>query len=140
LISINFTLFVQIAHFLVLVWIMNRILIRPMVRHLEEKERILNERQANITRLEEEARDRDQSYRERLAEAYRTANAERENMLTQARAEAKQRAEKAGSEAKGIIERIRQEITSSLAESRQALEAQKDALAEQLAAAYVGRG
>jgi len=140
LISINFTLFVQIAHFLVLVWIMNRILIRPVVRHLEEKERILNERRVNITRIEEEARDRDQSYRDRLAEAYRTATAERENMLAQARTEAKQRAGKAGSEAKGIIERIRQEIASSLAESRQTLETQKDALAEQLAAAYAGRG
>ncbi|MBW2617493.1 MAG: hypothetical protein JRC92_01285 [Deltaproteobacteria bacterium] len=140
MISINFTLFVQIAHFLVLVWIMNRILIRPVVRHLEEKEKILNERQANITSLEEEARDRDQSYRERLAEAYRAANAERDKMLTQARAEASQRAEKAGVEAKGLIERIRQEITSSLAESRQSLEAQKDVLAEQLAAAYAGRG
>ena len=140
MISINFTLFVQIAHFLVLAWIMNRILIRPMVRHLEEKERILAERRANIDRLEEEARDRDQSYRDRLAEAYRAANAKRDDMLAQARAEASQRAEKAGVEAKGLIERIRQEVASSLTESRQTLEPQKDVLAEQLAAAYGGRG
>ena len=140
MISINFTLFVQIAHFLVLVWIMNRILIRPMVRHLEEKERVLEERRANIARIEEEALARDQSYRDRLAEAYRAANAERESVLAQARAEASQRAKKAGAEAKRMIERIRQEITSSLAESRQVLEAQKDALADQLAAVYTGRG
>lgn len=139
MISINFTLFVQIAHFLLLVWLTNRLLIRPVLRHLAEKDAELAARRSKVDDLLTEAADRQRAYREQIREAHVQANAEREKMLAEAQAEANALREQSLDEGKSVIEKVRSEIQASLDEVRQALRADEDVLAERLAQAYLGR-
>ncbi len=139
MISINFTLFVQIAHFLLLVWITNRLLIKPVLRHLAERDKELAERRASVDGLLAEAEERQRAYQDHLREARQRANIEREKMLAEARAEANQLRERSSEEARKVMERIRKEIAASLEEARAALAAREEAMAETLAEAYLGR-
>jgi len=139
LISINFTLFVQIAHFLLLVWILNRILIRPMVKHLAAKEETLGQRRQEVDRLTGTAASRQQDYESRLKEIHSQASQEREEMLNQARHEAQRLRRESGREAKAFLEKARAEVAASVAEIRESLLAREDDLAEELSRVFLGR-
>ncbi|MBW2324509.1 MAG: ATP synthase F0 subunit B [Deltaproteobacteria bacterium] len=58
MISINATLIVQIINFLVLIWILNRILFRPIFKIVEERKSVIQSSRAEIERLKSEAEER----------------------------------------------------------------------------------
>ncbi len=139
MININFTLFVQIAHFLVLVWILNRLLIRPILAHLGEKTQEFEARRAAVEEIKSETASREQAYKTRLRTIYARATEERSQFEAEAGAEANQIRERALVEAKEIVERSRSEIEASKIQAREVLIASQDALAEEVAAAILGR-
>lgn len=89
----------QIVAFIALIWILNRLLYRPIRRTLDERARRIREGMEEAERAKEQAARAEEEYRARLEEARRQAQAladeareqgrlEREKFLEQARAEA----------------------------------------------------
>ena len=139
MISINFTLFVQILNFLVLVWVFNRIFIRPIIRNLEAKERDLADRKGAVEVLQSEASDREAAYQEKLRSVRSAATAKREELHSRAAKEAKRLRGEAAEEAAGVMAKVRTEIENSVEETRRALREKEEALATQLTEAVLGR-
>jgi F-type H+-transporting ATPase subunit b len=139
LISINFTLFAQIIHFLVLVWIFNRLLIRPVLKNLRAKEIDLAGRRESIDGIRQESADREKDYLERLRQARSETMAERDKLLEQAREEADQVRKKAMAESASFMTKVREDLDSSLAEVRRTLKSGEEGLVRQLTEAVLGR-
>ncbi len=139
MISINFTLFAQILNFLFLVWVFNKLLIRPILKNLAVKEQVLNDRQNSVERLRDEAADREKAYRDKLKEVRRVATAKREELMARAKEEAGRLRRLASEEAAEVMNKVRIEVDNSVKESRKALKEQEEALARQLTEAVLGR-
>lgn len=55
MISINATLLVQVIHFLILVFILNRLMIQPVLKMIEDRKEYLEKTRREITDLEQDA-------------------------------------------------------------------------------------
>jgi F-type H+-transporting ATPase subunit b len=55
MISINATLFIQVLHFLILIFILNRIMFRPIIRLMRERSRHIEGLQRETERIKSEA-------------------------------------------------------------------------------------
>ena len=139
MISINFTLFVQILNFLILVWLFNRLFIRPISANIEAKKQDLAQRQDAVDRLKGEAADRESAYQEKLKTVRQVAAEKREELLGQARAEAERLRRKATDEASEVLTQVREEIRSSVGQTRKALREKEETMAALLAEAVLGR-
>jgi F-type H+-transporting ATPase subunit b len=139
LISINFTLFVQILNFLVLVWLFNRLFIRPILANVEAKKQDLVQRQDAVAHLKDEASDRESAYQEKLKRVRLAAAEKRDAMLGEAKAEAEKLRRKASQEASEVMSRVRMEIGASVEETRRALREKEETMAAQLTEAVLGR-
>ena len=125
-ISINFTLVLQVVHFLILVWIMNRLLIRPVLKHLAERDREIESRWANIDGLKSQAAERQAAYQARLNEATEAAAREREKLTAEANAEAAQLRDKAAVEGRAALDKVRAEIQAAVDDVRERLVAEEE--------------
>ncbi len=88
MISINATLIIQIINFLILVWILNRILFRPIFKIIEERESVIQNSKAEAGRLRSESEKKIKHYENQLNDV-RTAIAVQKKA---ARIEAKRQA------------------------------------------------
>ena len=139
MISINFTLFAQVLNFLVLVWIFNRLFIKPIMANIEAKKQDLAARQGEVDNLLEESADRELAYQTKLKRVRQTASAKREELLSEAKAEAEKLRRKAGEEASEVMAKVRSEIKSSVEDTRRSLREKEEAMAAQLTEAVLGR-
>lgn len=110
----GFTLIAQVVNFLVLVWLLKRLLYGRIVQ-------AMNEREAKIAaRLDEAARKRDEAERE--ADRYRTRNREieeqRERILARTREEAETRRQQLTEEAKQNVERMQAQWFEALRQEK----------------------
>ena len=139
MISINFTLFVQILNFLVLVWVFNRIFIRPIMRNITAREKELVARQGSVDLLRDETVNREAAYKDKLKSVRQTAAAKRDKLQGEAKTEADRVRRTAAEKAAGVMTKVRSEIEGSVEETRKALREKEEALATQLTEAVLGR-
>jgi F-type H+-transporting ATPase subunit b len=92
------TVAAQIANFLVLIWLLKRFLYRPILDGIDAREQEIAERMSEATRIRESAQTAEADYRAQIAslrqgreglmdETRRAAEAERDAMLAEARAQ-----------------------------------------------------
>jgi len=115
MLDLNLTLIVQMVSFLVFAGLLDRLFFRPVLRHMEQRERFLQERRTEIERLNQETRGLVTEQQQRLVDAQRSAQA----VVDKAVAEA--RAEKAG-----VVAAATQEAAASLDQARKALTEERD--------------
>lgn len=111
MINLNFTLFLQIINFLILVALLYRILYRPITH-------ILDERRKKVESLLKEAEKREEESRRSLAEAQKTLKEAKEvakNILEKTKEAAERERRNIIEEAKREAERIMNEAQRSIA-------------------------
>lgn len=139
MISLNATLFVQVALFLILLFILNRMMIQPLHRLILEREEHFKEKREQLTAVQEEIRRLADEYEARLRLAERVA---RESQLALRKV--------AGDEARGLVvstqeqiaaihEKVRVEVAQELARARQTIARQAELLAMSVARKVLGR-
>jgi len=125
MISLDFSVFYQVVIFLVLWLILSRVLFRPYVAVLEERERATSGAQEDTEALEYEGARLKAQYEEQLARAQAAAAAaketilqearrQRENIMSQAREQATASLEKARAEIRAQVEKDRQRATADI--------------------------
>lgn len=128
LISINETMVVQLISFLIFLFVINRIMFRPLRRTMQEREHYVESIRMDIEEAEkkleqtmQEARDEDAAVRnaglQMIAEMEKQGNAEAGNIIAVAREEIAQR----GGEA-------RQDIDAQIANARKTIVAEAEKL------------
>jgi len=139
LISVNFTLLVQLANFLILLVILNYLLFKPILRVLDEREKLVSESAELKEKLGQLTSESIEEYESKLLAAKQEAMgiraAERAAAMTGFR-QTIQEARVTGTEE---LEKARQEIASQAEKSREALLTEAHTLADGIAVRLVGR-
>jgi F-type H+-transporting ATPase subunit b len=119
MISLDFSVFYQIVLFLVLWAILSKILFRPYLAVLEERERETSGARHETDLLEHEGARLKAEYEEKLARAEAGANAAKEAILQEARQQREGIIGQAREEATRSLEKVRQEVETQLESERQ---------------------
>jgi F-type H+-transporting ATPase subunit b len=135
----RFQLPLLVALFAVLIPIVNRVLLRPLLRVLDARAERTEGARRRASRLAEQARELVARYERALFEARQAAERSRRAMLDEARRRAAEETSAARSDAEREIARARQELAAASAQARRGLRAQSEELAREAASRVLGR-
>ena len=139
MISINATLFLQIIHFLILLFILNRILLKPIMEvvdkrrlHIEDEEKLLNNLEAETRELVDKCTSIEREARKKALE-------ESSLLRKEANDAAEEFYDVARNEIAGIRDQADKEIESKIEEARQGIQDFASELAGELTEKVIGR-
>ena len=139
MITIDFSVVWQILLFLGLWLIVSRLLFRPYMALLEEREQKTSGADEGAYHLEHEAERLRSQYEKAIANAAAAGNATKDAIVQQARQQREAILSSARAEAAGILERVRQEVQSQLAQEREVAIREADAVAQDMVSKILGR-
>lgn len=139
MVDINYTLLVQLANFLVLIVVLNVLLLKPVLKHLAERDNKIStshdEAKANAQRAE----DLMAEFEAELGEARIKAN-QVYNGLQQEGASAQRASMNAAkAQAQEMIDKAKAEIEKDAARAREILKSEMEKLPRDIAAKLLGR-
>lgn len=139
MISINATLIVQIINLLVLLFILNKIMYRPILRILDERAAKVDEGNAEAERITEQNQDAEHGYLHRLNEGRAQVRAKLHELRLEADKHSDEILQKAGAEAKERQAKMVAEVEAQMAESRTQIKAEAEHVALSMARQLLGR-
>jgi len=138
-INLNATLLIQLANFLLLMFLLNRILFRPMLRVLAERQARTQGRRKKASQLEADAQGVWEDYQKRLHEAKADADRIRTQLIRQGEAQRDKALETAAVEADKAVAQVRARVRAEADDARKSLKAEADRLAASVAERILGR-
>jgi F-type H+-transporting ATPase subunit b len=139
MIDIDWTLFVQIANFLFLVFLLNMVLFRPIRRILKERQALVSGMQADISSLSESEQGVRQEIQSELLAARKSGINRRDMIKQEGSAVEAGMLEKAKAEVDEEVARMTAKIKADVAAAREALRPQVESFALDLATKILGR-
>ena len=139
MISLDLSVVYQIVLFLVLWFVLSKVLFRPYLNLLEEREGKTAGARQDTAELEREGADLKAQYEERIAQAQAAAGAAKESIVQEARQRREQVLSQARQEATATLEFARREVASQVAGERQLAAAEAVTVARQMASKILGR-
>jgi F-type H+-transporting ATPase subunit b len=139
LIEVNFTLIIQMINFFLLIFILNKILYKPILKILEEREQRIEGQQQQAKKTIEDGLVILTDYNKKLYDAKIDAM----NTKNAARNEASEQAngiiENSRKKAEEIIARMQQEMASEMAQAKKELDPELSVMAATIAQQILGR-
>ncbi len=139
MISVDISIVYQILLFLIFWAILSKILFRPYLAVLEERERSTSGTLREAVDLEHEGERLRAQYEEKIAQAEAAGNVVRDAILQEARQQREKILSRVREEAATTLQSVRQEVQNQLAIERQRAAAQIAALAQDIASKIIGR-
>jgi F-type H+-transporting ATPase subunit b len=139
LISVNFTLLVQLANFLILLVILNFLLFKPVLRILDERERVISESAELKEKLGTITAENINEYESKLLAAKQDAMGIRASERNEAMLGFRKTLQDAKEAGAIELEKARKELAAQADASRQTLMADAKDLAGNIAANLMGR-
>jgi F-type H+-transporting ATPase subunit b len=139
LIELNFTFFIQVINFLLLIVILNKLLYKPVLKILEEREERIGGSQQAAKKLIEDSQSFIHDYNQKLhnakIDALNAKNSARGVATEQANGFIKEAREKADE----IIDQMQQEMIREIDKAKKELEPELDVMAATIAQQILGR-
>jgi F-type H+-transporting ATPase subunit b len=139
MLDINFTLLVQVANFIILMFLLNFLLFKPMRSFLSTRQGMIDQTMAEARQAEEKAEASLERYHDLLSDARRAVDARLSEAQAKADEDRRRRLAEAEQRAQESIEAASTEIRGAAEEARDGLRAQARALAEAIAEKVLGR-
>ena len=139
MIAINISVLWQILMFLGLWLIVSKVLFRPYMVVLEQREQKTTGADDSSEHLEQHAERLRAEYQETIAKAAAAGNASKDAIVQQARQQREALLSSARAEAAGILERVRQDVQSQLAQEHELAVREADAVAQEMVSKILGR-
>ena len=139
MISVNFTLLVQLANFLILLVILNHLLFKPILRVLDEREKLVNESAELKEKLGQLTTQSIEEYENKLLSAKQEAMGIRAAERAQAMEGFRKTMQEARAAGEQELETARREVASEAGKSRETLMTQAQTLAGGIASKLAGR-
>ncbi|MBM4275164.1 MAG: hypothetical protein FJ134_11985 [Deltaproteobacteria bacterium] len=139
MIDIDWTLFAQLVNFLVLVYLLNVVLFRPIRMNLKARQGKLAGYEGDIARFREEEQGLQAEVKEKLTEARRQGLSQRESLRQEGSQAEASLLEQVKQEVEAEWSRVEAQIKADMDKARQALKAQTQSFAQSLAAKFLGR-
>ena len=139
MIDINITLLIQMANFLILLFLLNLILYRPIRRIIEKRNQVIDDFTTTIDSMTKSAQEAMNTFAQKIREA-RVQGAANVQMLKDEAQEAESKliAEK-NQEGQARISQVRKQLESEIQETRGKLQAQVQAFSLAVAEKILGR-
>ncbi len=139
MIQLDYTLLIQMANFLVLLFLLNKFLYKPILGILDERRRRVEDSERSVRELQERTSKQWEQYQAELQKAKSAAAAEKERLKAEGIEAERKMLEQARSEAARSVEKARKSLEQELHRARQALQAQADSLGLEMAQKILGR-
>lgn len=139
MIEINFTLLIQFINFMVLIFLLNIVLYKPILKVLDEREKRVDGQQAEARTILESGQILVTDYNQKLY----NAKVDAMNAKNAARNEASEQAnviiDDARRKAEEIISQMQQQVSAEIEAAKKELEPELDAMAATIAQHILGR-
>jgi F-type H+-transporting ATPase subunit b len=139
MISLDYSVVYQIILFLVLWVVLSKILFRPYLRLLEERERKTTGAQHDSLDLEHEGARLRAQYEQKIAQAQAAGYATKETILQEARRERERILTEAREEAMKLLQGVRLEVESQMQKERQLAATEAGIVAQEMVNKILGR-
>ncbi|MBW2367052.1 MAG: ATPase [Deltaproteobacteria bacterium] len=139
MISVDGSVFIQIANFIFLVWVLNIILYRPIRQILIKRQEKINGFEQRIETFEKDAVEKDMAYRGGLKEARSAALKQKTDLLQGAAEEERQLIEAINTKAQENFAEVQVKIAKDSEAVKSALLKEVDAFAEVISQKILGR-
>jgi F-type H+-transporting ATPase subunit b len=139
MLKVDYTLIIQIANFLFLLFILNILLYKPIRQILSQRKEEIDSFVGMIGEFEDKSAQSKQALEENKAEATKEGLKEKETLKGEASEQEKGLLKEAASEASEKLDQARDEMASSLVSARQALEKDLGLFSKELAQKILGR-
>lgn len=139
MIELNWTIWIQFANFFVLLAVLNVILYKPLREVMKRREETVSGGHDRARELEGQINEKMSRYQEQLQEARARGNEERATLRKAALQEEGTILGAAQEEASRHLQGIKGQVAAEAETAREALKAETDALASQIASRVLGR-
>jgi len=139
MISINGTLVVQVIHFLLMVFILNRLMLRPLMRQVHERENHMKRAKVDAEEMLAEAEKLVEKRFSMEADARRKAARERAHLIEDAAASAEGIFGETRKQAGEIRDRVNARVQEQMEKAEKTLDREATALADEIVERITGR-
>ena len=135
----DWTVFIQITNFLLILWILNRILYRPIRNILRQRKEKMDGLELSIQTYSDDAEEKDKAFAAGIKEARVKGLNEKEALLQDAAEEEKKIIAKVNEKAQAELADIRQKISQEAQTAKAALQAKVAEFADDICQKILGR-
>ncbi len=139
MISVDFTLFIQMANFILLVLILNIFLYKPIRKILIERKKKIQGYEEDIESVLKDASESEQAFQAKISEARHQGVEKKEALKQTGLEEEKQLISEMNKKAQAELEAVRSQIVKDAQDARQALKKDVKAFSGAIAQKILGR-
>ncbi len=139
MVSIDYSLGIQVVNFLILIFILNKLLYKPILAVLDQRKKQTDDSEAEIRTLQKSIDQKMSAYEEKLQLAKAEALAIKKNLIKQGDEEAKSLVDAARAEVPGMQEAFRLKTAGEIESARTILSDNSRKLSVEIAEKIVGR-
>lgn len=139
MIELNWSIFIQMINFLLLMFVLNKILYKPILKILDEREKKISAGQQEVKDLAAQGTKLVASYNEKLQAAKVEAMTSKANARKQAVGQVNAVIDAARKDAEQVILGVRQQVASEIEAAKKELEPELASMAATIAEQVLGR-
>lgn len=139
MVDIDYTLFIQLVLFLLLIWILNQVLYKPLLRIMERRKEILDKAQEEVRNVQETIDRRVAEYEEKIRAAKMQAMGQKGDLAKEGAEAAKAITDKAKAEIAAMMGEFQARLEKELASAREILRNQSVRISSEIAEKVLGR-
>jgi F-type H+-transporting ATPase subunit b len=138
-VSLDYSLGIQIVNFLVLIFVLNVLLYKPILGMIDKRKKQFEDSEAEIRRLQETVQKKMAVYEEKLQQAKATAVEEKNEIIRQGSDEAKTIIDAVRAEIPGMMERFQARMDGEINTAKKILTDHAQELSIEIAEKILGR-
>ena len=139
MVDIDSTLFIQLVLFLLLIWILNQVLYKPLLRIMDRRKEILDKAQEEVKNVQETIDRRVAEYEEKIRAAKMEAMGQKGDLAKEGAEAAKVITDKAKAEIAEMMGEFQAKLEKELAAAREILRNQSIRISSEIAEKVLGR-
>ena len=139
MVEINLTIVIQVVQFLILVFVLNRILFRPISQAIEERDEKISAWEEKTRTLQETVRIKIESYEKELVEVRAKAQEEQQQLSNELNAREEEKVGAVFEEAAQMVASTKQALQEETKRLRQELRRQTEEMAQMVTGKILGR-
>jgi F-type H+-transporting ATPase subunit b len=139
MVDINYTILVQLANFLVLLFILNFLLFRPVLKHLADRDGKISSSHEEARASAEKAENMVAEFERELATSRVKASQVYQALQQEGVSEQRARLAAAKAKAQEMVDKAKSEIESEAGKARETLKSEMEKLPKDIAAKLLGR-
>ena len=139
MVTIDGSVIIQLANFLILIWILNLVLYKPIRNIIIQRKEKISGLESDIDSAETQAVEQDQAFADGIKDARAKGLMQKETLLQAAADEEKALIGQINEKAQAELTKIREQIAGEANEARQALMKDVDSFASAISEKILGR-